>query len=127
MHFFFPNTFLLAISSSYCKFIPQNMSSLKYLLGALAVVPAAASPVANLQARQIPAGSVISSCTTPGTVALTFDDGPFIYTERVLDALSSAGAKATFFLNGQNWGNINDFASTVRRMESEGHQVGSHT
>lgn len=83
---------------------------------------AAASPVAVRQA-----GSVIFSCTTPNTVALTFDDGPFAYTDQALDLLSNAGIKATFFLNGQNWANINDYASTVQRMNSEGHQIGSHT
>ena len=94
---------------------------LPYLLTALAA-SAVASPVAPRQA-----GSIIFSCTSPGTVALTFDDGPFEYTSQALDLLSDAGFKATFFLNGQNWANINDYASTVQRMDSEGHQIGSHT
>ncbi|KAF0644234.1 hypothetical protein FPSE5266_12154 [Fusarium pseudograminearum] len=77
--------------------------------------------------RALSAGVAIYSCTTPGTVALTFDDGPFIYTESVLDQLASAGFKATFFLNGYNLGNIEDYQSTVDRMINEGHQVASHT
>lgn len=83
---------------------------------------ASASPIAVRQAA-----SVIFSCTTPNTVALTFDDGPFAYTDQALNLLSGAGMKATFFLNGQNWANINDYASTVQRMDNEGHQIGSHT
>ncbi|CAG7556383.1 unnamed protein product, partial [Fusarium equiseti] len=77
--------------------------------------------------RALASGVTIYSCTTPGTVALTFDDGPFVYTESVLDQLASAGFKATFFLNGYNLGNIEDYQSTVDRMINEGHQVASHT
>ncbi|SPO07576.1 related to deacetylase [Cephalotrichum gorgonifer] len=100
--------------------------SLRYLLGALAI-GASASPVAKSQLEQRQAGAVITSCTTPGTVAVTFDDGPFIYTEQVLNGLAAGGVKATFFLNGQNWGNINDYTGIVQRMINEGHQIGSHT
>ena len=35
-------------------------------------------PAGTLQSRQALA-QVISSCTVPNTVALTFDDGPFFY------------------------------------------------
>ena len=85
---------------------------------------AAASPLAH-QRRQ--AAAVIASCTAPNTIALTFDDGPFDYTDSVLDQLDAAGMKGTFFINGQNWGNIYDHASTLQRADSEGHQIGSHT
>ncbi|KAM0545825.1 hypothetical protein ACHAPJ_011152 [Fusarium lateritium] len=75
----------------------------------------------------VPVGVAIRSCTQPDTIALTFDDGPFAYTEPLLDQLVAAGIKATFFVNGNNWANINDYSSTVVRMIEEGHQVGSHT
>ena len=77
----------------------------------------------------IPVGSWIYSCTVPGQVALTFDDGPVFRTGSVLDQLQAAGMKATFFVNGLNWGDINSEQSKalVRRMVNEGHQVGSHT
>jgi peptidoglycan/xylan/chitin deacetylase (PgdA/CDA1 family) len=77
--------------------------------------------------RALSAGFAIYSCTTPGTVALTFDDGPFVYTDSVLDQLASVGFQATFFLNGYNLGNIEDYQYTVDRMINEGHQVASHT
>lgn len=35
----------------------------------------------------VPYGEAIYHCTKPGTVALTFDDGPWDYTERLLDIL----------------------------------------
>ncbi|KAM0330931.1 hypothetical protein ACHAQA_003888 [Verticillium albo-atrum] len=75
----------------------------------------------------VPIGVAIKSCTVPGTFALTFDDGPFNFTDHVLDLLKEAGVRATFFVNGQNWGNINDYQSTVNRILAEGHQLGSHT
>jgi hypothetical protein len=40
---------------------------------------ALASPVEKkMQKRSIPIGTIISSCTVPGTIALTFDDGPYM-------------------------------------------------
>lgn len=57
-------------------------------------------------------------------VALTFDDGPGIYTERLLDALKANHAKATFFLIGKNAAR---YPQLVKRMEAEGHAVGNHT
>jgi peptidoglycan/xylan/chitin deacetylase (PgdA/CDA1 family) len=81
----------------------------------------------NSSLSTVPFGAIIQSCTVPGTVALTFDDGPYIYTGQVLDELAANGVKATFMLNGQNLGNIYDNAALVQRMIAEGHQVGSHT
>jgi multisubunit Na+/H+ antiporter MnhC subunit len=79
------------------------------------------------QVSPIPYGLIITHCNIPNTVALTFDDGPFIYTGQILDTLSKHGARATFFLNGVNKGNIDSFHDLVQRTISEGHQLGSHT
>lgn len=58
-------------------------------------------------------------------VALTFDDGPRRgTTDRLLDGLKERGAKATFFLIGEQ---IGDNADLVTRMAEEGHQIGNHT
>ncbi|KAF2832867.1 glycoside hydrolase/deacetylase [Ophiobolus disseminans] len=76
-------------------------------------------------------GPGIYSCTVPGTVALTFDDGPYIYTAGVMDQFATYGFKATFFVTGDNGRGPLDAnpsgAALVRRMLAEGHQVGSHT
>lgn len=42
------------------------------------------------------------NCTVPGTFALTFDDGPNIYTWELIKYLNSQKIKATFFINGNN-------------------------
>lgn len=58
-------------------------------------------------------------------VALTFDDGPWPQTTaQLLDGLAARGAKATFFVIGEQLDGRED---VVRRMAQEGHQVGSHT
>ncbi|KAK0236199.1 carbohydrate esterase family 4 protein [Armillaria nabsnona] len=79
------------------------------------------------QKRQL--AQVVSSCTQPNTVALTFDDGPWEYAEVVSDALTSKGIKGTFFYNGNNYECIYDQAEIdrVKYVYNAGHQVASHT
>jgi len=72
-------------------------------------------------------GSIITHCVETGVVALTFDDGPWSYTQDIVDKLTTAGHRVTFFQNGQNWGNIYDFNSTLQSMIAGGHQIASHT
>lgn len=65
-------------------------------------------------------------------VALTYDDGPYLYTAELLDILKSYGFKATFFITGNNLGKgaIDTtplYSNLVKRMIAEGHQVASHT
>jgi peptidoglycan-N-acetylglucosamine deacetylase len=58
-------------------------------------------------------------------VALTFDDGPTPgSTERVLNALASANAKATFFVIGEN---VRRHADLLRRIHDDGHLIANHT
>ncbi|KAF4979734.1 hypothetical protein FZEAL_4091 [Fusarium zealandicum] len=101
------------------------MSIRSLLLAGLSSWQLAAAQSAS--ATPVPVGVSIQSCTLEGVVAITFDDGPYIYTEALLDQLAVAGIPATFFLNGNNWANIMDHAPTVQRMVAEGHQVASHT
>ncbi|KAF4571654.1 Carbohydrate esterase 4 protein [Pleurotus pulmonarius] len=46
---------------------------------------------------------VYSKCTVPNTVALTFDDGPYVWLYDISKALIAAGGKGTFFFNGNNF------------------------
>jgi peptidoglycan/xylan/chitin deacetylase (PgdA/CDA1 family) len=56
---------------------------------------------------------------------LTFDDGPHPQnTPRLLDALSTAAARATFFVVGRE---AERHPKIVRRMVAEGHTIGDHT
>jgi peptidoglycan/xylan/chitin deacetylase (PgdA/CDA1 family) len=66
-------------------------------------------------------------------VALTFDDGPFIYTMELLELLAVNNVKATFFLVGNNVGKgqinrpASGYPSIVQRMLADGHHIGSHS
>ncbi|KAK6586201.1 hypothetical protein PZA11_001258 [Diplocarpon coronariae] len=91
----------------------------------------------------------IYDCKTVGDMALTFDDGPFIYTSHILDLLDKYSAKATFFITGNNNGaqfrleycrrlltvvgkgqidnTSTEYPALIKRMYDGGHQVASHT
>ncbi|MNH89995.1 Peptidoglycan-N-acetylglucosamine deacetylase [compost metagenome] len=63
--------------------------------------------------------------TSEKRVALTFDDGPDNrYTPQILDILQENQVKATFFLVGRQ---IDKDPSVVKRIYSEGHEIGNHT
>jgi hypothetical protein len=78
-------------------------------------------------------GDGIYNCVTPGTIALTYDDGPQkVFTSHILDLMKQYNAKATFFITGNNInkGQIDitpEFSDVIKRMDSEGHQIASHT
>jgi peptidoglycan/xylan/chitin deacetylase (PgdA/CDA1 family) len=58
-------------------------------------------------------------------VYLTFDDGPIPEaTPFILDTLKEYGAKATFFMVGDN---VRKHPELYDRIIAEGHQVGNHT
>ncbi|KAK3842202.1 MAG: carbohydrate esterase family 4 protein, partial [Linnemannia gamsii] len=72
---------------------------------------------------------VIEHCTKPNTVALTFDDGSYIYMNDIVKALNNATAKGTFFVNGDNYDCIYSSGSIARIKNAydKGHQIASHT
>jgi peptidoglycan/xylan/chitin deacetylase (PgdA/CDA1 family) len=57
-------------------------------------------------------------------VALTFDDGPTPFTDRLLGALGDAGAKATFFMIGNK---VAANPAGARRVSEAGMEIGNHT
>lgn len=57
-------------------------------------------------------------------IALTFDDGPSLKTETILDILKQKNVPATFFLKGDN---ITNLRKTVRRIYEENHLLGNHS
>lgn len=57
-------------------------------------------------------------------VYLTFDDGPTIITNHLLDTLKECNAKATFFVVGKEICGREDL---LKRIYNEGHSIGLHT
>jgi hypothetical protein len=94
--------------------------------------PAGASTRTDLRTQlgSIPyGGEGIYVCNNPGTVAITFDDGPYIYTEGVMKMFEERGAHATFFITGNNIGKgaiDENWAGVIKKMYDNGHQVASH-
>lgn len=72
------------------------------------------------------AGQVVWDIHTDQKVlALTFDDGPHqAYTSEILDLLALYGAKATFFIIGEN---AKKNPALVERIDEEGHEIANHT
>ncbi|MDR7369725.1 polysaccharide deacetylase family protein [Flavobacterium aquidurense] len=61
---------------------------------------------------------------TEKKIALTFDDGPSIFTLEVLELLKKYNAKATFFCIGKN---IETHPEILKQVIAEGHLVGNHS
>jgi peptidoglycan/xylan/chitin deacetylase (PgdA/CDA1 family) len=84
--------------------------------------------------RQYAASLAVRAGAAPGIwhaenagdrVAITFDDGPSPGAgERILDALRSGDARATFFLIGKN---VEAHPELARRLVAEGHEAAHHT
>jgi peptidoglycan/xylan/chitin deacetylase (PgdA/CDA1 family) len=64
------------------------------------------------------------SCSVVKCVALTFDDGPGPYTDRLLQILKDNDAKATFFLIGNK---VAGDPAGAKRIADAGMEIGNHT
>ncbi len=64
------------------------------------------------------------SCSVVKCVALTFDDGPGPYTDRLVQILKDADAKATFFLIGNK---VAANPAGAKRIADAGMEFGNHT
>lgn len=98
--------------------------------GPLAAAPAGVPVVAAASAQLPPpvskrtgSGGTVD-CTVEKCIAITYDDGPGPYTEKLLDILAARDAKATFYMLGSL---VAGRADTVKRMVEEGHDVANHT
>lgn len=63
-------------------------------------------------------------CSQVKCVALTFDDGPSPYTDRLLEILRANGAQATFFLIGDK---VAADPAGAQRIAGAGMEIGNHT
>ena len=84
----------------------------------------AADALASPAEADISSAEVTPTPEPKGMIALTFDDGPSDFTDRLLDCLEANNAKATFFLSGKE---VEYFQEPVKRMEELGCELGNHT
>lgn len=116
------------ISEEYCS-VPGNCQE-QFGMCDTFKTPLGASVADGKRKFNVSIPPVVQKCSMPRTLALSFDDGPAQHTNDVLDALAEYGARATFFLGGiiNGRGAIDEqWATVVKRMVTEGHQVGSHS
>lgn len=72
----------------------------------------------------VPAPSERYIDPTKPIIALSFDDGPSIYTPKILEMLGQYGATATFFMVGTN---VDRYQKTVQAVYDAGCEIGNHT
>lgn len=102
------------------QFVKQCMCGL-LALGLLA----AGSSQAQAEPTPVYGGTSISNQPMGENLcAITFDDGPSIFTPHLLDMLDYYGISATFFQLGKN---AAYYPEIVKRVLAEGHEVGSHS
>lgn len=77
---------------------------------------------ARAEPEEIPENDILAE--EGRKVYLTFDDGPSIYTEELLDILAEHHVKATFFVTGKG---KESYGDTYRRIVEEGHTLGMHS
>jgi peptidoglycan/xylan/chitin deacetylase (PgdA/CDA1 family) len=80
------------------------------MLAAVVVAPTASADVVD--------------CSRVKCVALTFDDGPGPFTDRLLHTLRDNDARATFFLIGDR---VAADPAAARRIADAGMEIGNHT
>ncbi|MBI3661518.1 MAG: polysaccharide deacetylase family protein [Acidobacteria bacterium] len=100
---------------------------LREFAGAAAVLAAGAGATAwgALVPRAQLFGRTIRHTGKPGTLALTFDDGPNpALTPRLLRLLEEHHVRATFFLIGRF---VRECPSLVAEIAAQGHTIGNHT
>ena len=95
---------------------------MRTVIGALAVAVALVVGCGTDQVQRTDANTV--DCSQVKCVALTFDDGPGPFTDRLLQILVDNDAKATFFLIGNK---VAANPAGAKRIADAGMEVASHT
>jgi len=83
-------------------------SSLLALISLLALSTTTLAAPAVLSKRAV---GIVRNCKNQGQIAITYDDGPFQYDNDLVNTLGNN--KATFFVNGRNYGCIYDYADVL--------------
>lgn len=73
-----------------------------------------------------PAKKIFTSKIDPSKkmVALTFDDGPSVYTDDIVDCLKKYGGHATFFVVGNR---VSTYADELKYAYDNGNEIANHT
>ncbi|KAF9978060.1 chitin deacetylase [Actinomortierella ambigua] len=83
--------------------------------------PATAGPNTNL--GPVTMADFVTTCSTPGQIALTYSEGPSEATMQMLETLKEAQARVTFFTNA-TWLQYMQYAAVTRHAYLDGHLIG---
>lgn len=72
--------------------------------------------------KRFPAPQKSGAVSSGKDIYLTFDDGPYRYTERLLKILERYNVKVTFFVT-----NRKEYLDTMPKIAAAGHSIGNHT
>ena len=75
---------------------------------------------------KLPVGSFATTCTKPGLIALTFDDGVTFASNRISNILKENDVTATFFIIGETVTNPLHF-SILKKRHDQDYILGNHT
>lgn len=116
--------YVLISQTSKLNFIDSNVKSGKTYLYKVAAVKQTGESVLKGKAS-VPC-KVLASAVDPNKkmVALTYDDGPGMYTKDIVKCLKENQAKATFFVVGSN---IDSYKSALKAADKIGCEIGNHT
>ncbi|NTY58288.1 polysaccharide deacetylase family protein [Mycolicibacterium sphagni] len=104
---------------------PPDSMSWSYLRTVIGVCAGAAVVVIGGFTGHVKVAKADSvDCSVVKCVALTFDDGPSPYTDRLLGILNDADAKATFFMIGNK---VAANPAGAKRVADAGMEIGNHT
>lgn len=90
---------------------------------ALFAINHAVVPVQAVEGREV----IMAEFENKKVAYLTFDDGPSIYTEKLLDVLNQHDVPGIFFVLGHQFNYMPDVDQLLKRMVDEGHFLGLHT
>ena len=105
----------------------QEIQTLLQQLGEQETTPAQPSQAQETSSVVEPSESTVEESSGQETihkVYLTFDDGPSIYTNEILDILNQYNVKATFFVVGKEGSSAEE---ALQRIVEEGHTLGMHS
>ncbi|KAI9257435.1 hypothetical protein BY458DRAFT_479715 [Sporodiniella umbellata] len=108
------------------------------VLATVAISQVLSMPLSSWTNNKRSEGAVAISCNRPGVFAMTFDDGPYQYSYQLASLLKEKGVRATFFLTGNNWVNVESdsvetedgqksYLDVIRHAYAMGHEIASHT
>ena len=98
----------------------RTMNWVPTFVGVTALVSALVSDSSAYQAGKF----YYQGHTKEKIIALTFDDGPGVFTPRILDLLKEHHIRATFFMLGDQ---IQPYAAIAKEVAGAGHELGNHT